>query len=209
MLTKGPSPGGEGEDSPAAKRHPLSEGDKTYRTDETDMKDTKDSIKIRHLMEQAERLPKHDSIVVLKALLATVAEEDGDWTQTLRMAIEEAEERQEAPEIHCSYRISSRQVTTFVKLFRIIYDLHIFETADGRIASNSENFINDLALFFNTEIKHTRNLLSSAKRTGTFMDVFDRLHELAQAYYEKGDGLDAGKRVEAREWQQRIDFGNY
>ena len=173
------------------------------------MSETKDSVKIRHLMEQAERLSKRDCVVVLKALLATVAEEDGDWMQTLRMAIEEAEERQETPEIHSSYRISSRQVTAFVKLFRIIYDLHIFETADGRIASNSENFINDLALFFNTEIKHTRNLLSSAKRTGNFMDVFDRLHELAQAYYEKGDELNAGKRVEAREWQQRIDFGRY
>ena len=173
------------------------------------MAETKDSVKIRHLMEQAERLPKHDSIVVLKALLATVAEEDGDWTQTLRMAIEEAEERQEAPEIHSSYRISSRQITTFVKLFRIVYDLHIFETTDGRIASNSENFINDLARFFNTEIKHTRNLLSSAKRTGNFMDVFERLHELAQAYYEKGDGLNAGKRAEAREWQQRIDFDSF
>ena len=173
------------------------------------MKETKDSIKIRHLMERAGRLPKQDSIVVLKALLATVAEEDGDWTQTLRMAIEEAEERQEAPEIHSSYRISSRQVTTFVKLFRIIYDLHIFETADGRIASTSENFINDLARFFNTEIKHTRNLLSSAKRTSTFMDVFDRLHELAQAYYEKGEGLETGKRAEAREWQQRIDFDSF
>ena len=173
------------------------------------MTETKDSVKIRLLMEQAERLPKQDCIVVLKAVMATVAEEHGDWTQTLRMAIDEVEERQEAPEIHSSYRISSRQVTTFVKLFRIIYDLHIFETADGRIASNSENFINDLARFFNTEIKHTRNLLSSAKRTSTFMDVFDRLHELAQAYYEKGEGLETGKRAEAREWQQRIDFDSF
>jgi hypothetical protein len=64
------------------------------------MSETKDSVKIRHLMEQAERLPKHDSIVVLKTLLATVAEEDGDWTQTLRMAIEEVEEREEAAELH-------------------------------------------------------------------------------------------------------------
>ena len=173
------------------------------------MSETKDSVKIRHLMEQAERLPKQDCIVVLKALLATVAEEDGDWTQTLRMAIEEAEEREEAAELHSRYRISKQKTTTFVKLFRIVYDLHIFETADGRIASNSENFINDLALFFNSEIKHTRNLLSSAKRTGNFMDVFDRLHELAQAYYEKGEGLETGKRAEAREWQQRIDFGNF
>ena len=173
------------------------------------MNETKDSIKIRHLMEQAGRLPKHDSIVVLKALLATVAEEDGDWTQTLRMAIEEAEERQEAPEIHSSYRISSRQVTTFVKLFRIVYDLHIFETADGRIASNSEDFVCDLGLYFNTEIRNMRNLLSSANRTSNFMDVFERLHELAQAYYEKGDGLNAGKRAEAREWQQRIDFDSF
>ena len=170
------------------------------------MTETKDSVKIRHLMEQAERLPKQDCIVVLKTLMATVAEEHGDWTQTLRMAIEEAEERQETPEIHSSYRISSRQVTTFVKLFRIIYDLHIFETADGRIASNSEDFVCDLGLYFNTEIRNMRNLLSSAKRTGNFMDVFERLHELAQTYYEKGDGLETGKRAEAREWQQRLDF---
>ena len=160
-------------------------------------------------MEQAGRLPKHDSIVVLKALLATVAEEDGDWTQTLRMAIEEAEERQETVELRSCYRISKQKTTAFVKLFRIVYDLHIFETADGRIASNSEDFICDLGQYFNTEIKHTRNLLSAAKRTSTFMDVFERLQELAQAYYEKGEGLDTGKRAEAREWQQRIDFGNF
>ena len=162
------------------------------------MSESKDFVKIRHLMEYAERLPKHDNVVVLKALLATIAEEDGDWTQTLRMAIEEIEERQEAPEIHSSYRISSRQVTTFVKLFRIVYDLHIFETTDGRIASNSEDFICDLGLFFNTEIKRTSN----------FMDVFDRLLELAQVYYEKGDGLNMGKRM-VRERQERIDFGSY
>ncbi len=59
------------------------------------MEETKDPVKIRHLMEQAGRLPKHDGIIVLKALLATVAEENGDWTQTLRMAIEEAAERKE------------------------------------------------------------------------------------------------------------------
>ena len=96
-----------------------------------------------------------------------------------------------------------------MKLFRIIYDLHIFETADGRIASNSEDFVCDLGLYFNTDIRNMRNLLSSAKRTGNFMDVFERLHELAQAYYEKGDGLNAGKRAEAREWQQRIDFEGF
>ena len=55
-----------------------------------------------------------------------------------------------------------------------------------------------MGLYFNTEIRNMRNLLSSAKRTGNFMDVFDRLHELAQAYYEKGDGLNAGKWAEAR-----------
>lgn len=35
------------------------------------MNETKDSVKIRHLMEQAERLPKMDCVVVLKAVLAT------------------------------------------------------------------------------------------------------------------------------------------
>ena len=170
------------------------------------MNESKEYVKIRHLMEEAERLPKHDAEVVLKAVRAAVAEENNDWDRILDLAIERIKDRRETAEIHSSYRISSRQITTFVKLFRIIYDLHLFETDDGKYASNSEDFINDLALYFNTEIKHLRNLLSAAKRTGNFMDVFDRLHDLAQAYYEKGEGMNASKRVEARESQQRIDF---
>ena len=173
------------------------------------MSDNKDSVKIQHLIDEAERLPKDEAIAVLRAVQATVAGENGNWNQVVGTAIERIKERKETAEIHSSYRISSRQVTTFVKLFRIIYDLHIFETADGRIASNSEDFVCDLGLYFNTEIRNMRNLLSSAKRTGNFMDVFDRLHELAQAYYEKGDGLNAGKWAEAREWQQRIDFDSF
>ena len=169
------------------------------------MSDNKDSVKIQHLIDEAERLPKQEAIAVLRALQAAVAGEN----EVVGTAIERIKERKEKTEIRSSYRISSRQVTTFVKLFRIVYDLHIFETADGRYVSNSEDFINDLALYFNTEIKHLRNLLSAAKRTGNFMDVFDRLHGLAQAYYEKGEGMNASKRVEARESQQRIDFDSF
>ena len=57
------------------------------------MSDNKDCVKIQHLIDEAERLPKDEAMLVLKAVMATVAEEDGDWTQTLRMAIEEVEER--------------------------------------------------------------------------------------------------------------------
>ena len=176
---------------------------------DVNMSDNKDSVKIQHLIDEAERLPKQEAIAVLRALQAAVAGENGNWNQVVGTAIERIKERKEKTEIRSSYRISSRQVTTFVKLFRIVYDLHIFETADGRYVSNSEDFINDLALYFNTEIKHLRNLLSAAKRTGNFMDVFDRLHDLAQAYYEKGEGMNASKRVEARESQQRIDFDSF
>lgn len=173
------------------------------------MRETKDSVKIRHLMEQAERLTKSEALVVLKTLLVTVAEEDDDWDRVLSVAIERVEERKEVVERRSAYRIPERKATTFVKLFRIVYDLHLFETVDGRYVSNYEDFICDLGLYFNTEIRYPRNLLSSAKRTDSFMDVFDRLHELAQAYYEKGDGLDGGKRDEVRERQQRIDFDGF
>ena len=111
---------------------------------------------------------------MLRAVQATVAGENGNWSQVVGTAIERIKERK--------------------------------ETSDGRIASNSENFINDLARFFNTEIKHTRNLLSAAKRTEYFMSVFDRLHYLAQAYYDQDEGLDANNKAVACESQQRIDF---
>ena len=37
------------------------------------MSETKDSVKIRHLMEQAERLPKDEALLVLKAIRSAVA----------------------------------------------------------------------------------------------------------------------------------------
>jgi hypothetical protein len=63
-------------------------------------------------------------------------------------------------------RRGNDETTAFVKLFRIIYDLHIFETADGRIASNSEDFVCDLGLYFNTEIRNMRNLLFVGQTDG-------------------------------------------
>ena len=51
------------------------------------MKETKDSIKIRHLMEQAERLPKDEAMLVLKAVRSAVAGERSFWTDAVAVYI--------------------------------------------------------------------------------------------------------------------------
>ena len=71
------------------------------------MSDNKDSVKIQHLIDEAERLPKDEAIAMLRAVQATVAVENGNWNQVVGTAIERIKERKKTAEIHSFYKISS------------------------------------------------------------------------------------------------------
>ena len=149
-----------------------------------------DSVKIANLIKTAQELPKHDADVLLKALQVVIAEEECDWKELVKLAIEQNSSRIEHAPPRSPYHIIDRKMTAFVKLFRLIYKLHIFEKNDGSIVSNSYDFIVDLGNYFNTKINNPRNLMSAAKRTDCFMDEFNRLRSLAEAYYNDEDQED-------------------
>lgn len=173
------------------------------------LNDTKQFVKIQTLMRKAAELPKDDHIKALKLIRSTVAEESGNWDQILSMAIDQAIERPDVDIPRSPYKISYRQLTSFVKLARVIYELKIFEKHDGGKLTNAEDFVTNLCSYFNTEIANVRSVLSSAKQTENFLDIFDQLRDKAVIYYSKGLDLDnhSGKpTINKRPSNIEIDF---
>lgn len=85
-----------------------------------------------------------------------------------------------------NYKISDNKKTDFIKIISAMYDLRMFESIDGKYASNKKKLIEDIGVFFNTDIKDYSVLLSKAKSSSAnFLDVFDQLKTKAEIYYEK------------------------
>lgn len=160
---------------------------------DVNMSDNKDCVKIQHLIDEAERLPKDEAMLVLKAVRSAVAVGNDDWDRIVELAMERIAERRDVQSASSSYHIANRQITNFVKIMRAAYDIHIFECNNGLYASNFEEFIGALGAFFNTEINAPHVLLSTAKQNNNFMEVFKRLTAKASDYYTRGDALESTK----------------
>ena len=66
-----------------------------------------------------------------------------------------------------------------------MYDCRMFKTIDGNIASNKKELIKTLGEFFNIEINDYSKLLSAAKNTNNYLDIFDKLKSKGEDYYKK------------------------
>ena len=143
-------------------------------------------VRIPTLMYYAERLSNHDAKVVLEAAKYAAAYDKGDWAKILEMDLARISLRPEAGVILSPYTIKDRQLTNFIKLLSMIYELSIFKTIDGSKMPSSDNFVIEVSSYFNADASNVRSLLSSAKQTENFMEVFDTLRDHAEAYYYKG-----------------------
>ena len=147
------------------------------------------SIPIQMLIDHAMKLDKDQATTVLKLLKSANAKFDQNWNVLIQIALDECASRPTNNINPSHYRIAKDQQTTFVKLMKVICQTHIFETTDGKIVSNVEDFIRDVAAFLNTSIKNPSSLLSAARKTDNFMAIFDTIHKYAYEYYTKDDGL--------------------
>ena len=82
-----------------------------------------------------------------------------------------------------SYAIENK--TDFIKIISAMYDCRMFKTIDGNIASNKKELIKTLGEFFNIEINDYSKLLSAAKNTNNYLDIFDKLTSKGEDYYKK------------------------
>lgn len=83
------------------------------------------------------------------------------------------------------YTISDANKTDFIKIISAMYDYRMFGTVDGKIASNKKDLIKALGEFFNTRIDDYSKLLSAAKNTCNYLDIFDKLKSKGEKYYKK------------------------
>lgn len=89
--------------------------------------------------------------------------------------------------VRSKYRIAKDKKTDFIKIISSMYDCRLFETQDGKFASNKQDLFNILGVFFNEDFKQYSTLLSNARYTENFLEIFDKLKERAKKYSEKED----------------------
>lgn len=83
------------------------------------------------------------------------------------------------------YRIAKGRKSDFLKILSAAYDLRMFMTADGRVASNKQELITAVGRVFGTELKNYSSMLSNAKQKANFMEVFEQLLEKGRRYYNE------------------------
>ncbi|MDR1584205.1 MAG: hypothetical protein LBS55_13295 [Prevotellaceae bacterium] len=84
------------------------------------------------------------------------------------------------------FRIAKGRKTDFVKIISAMYDLHLFETPGGMIASNKQGLFDALGSFLGEDFTGYSALLGAAKaQAKNFTDVFDKLKTKAADYEDK------------------------
>lgn len=92
---------------------------------------------------------------------------------------------QESTQGRSSFRIANGKKTDFAKIVSAMYDLRMFETSDGKIASNKQKLFDVLGKVFNEDFSSYSTLLNRAKQSVSYTDIFDKLKNKAQEYDDK------------------------
>jgi vacuolar-type H+-ATPase subunit I/STV1 len=104
-----------------------------------------------------------------------------DDIDKLKERISELEKK--LAETSTQFCIAEKRKTDFIKIINAMYELRMFETTDGKIASNKQLLFNALGSFFNNNFEAYSTLLSNAKETANYLEVFEKLKEKAENYY--------------------------
>ncbi|MBP5567036.1 MAG: hypothetical protein J6X57_06105 [Bacteroidales bacterium] len=137
--------------------------------------------KIKDIVAIAKTFPESEAKSVFNVIRMLIADEDKNWIEKLN-----AEEKvlAESGSSSSKYRIANRKNTDFAKIVSAMYDIQLFMTSDGLLASNKQELMEALGKFFHVDLSGYSTLLSRAKDTDSYMDVFEKLSQAAQAYYD-------------------------
>lgn len=83
------------------------------------------------------------------------------------------------------FRIAKNQKTNFAKIISAMFDLHMFEDENGKIASSKQKLLDDLGAFFGTDFKNLSQLLNAGKQNANYTEIFDKLKNKAEQYDNK------------------------
>lgn len=83
------------------------------------------------------------------------------------------------------FRIAKNHKTNFAKIISAMFDLHMFEDENGKIASSKQKLLDDLGAFFGTDFKNLSQLLNAGKQNANYTEIFDKLKNKAEQYDNK------------------------
>jgi hypothetical protein len=140
------------------------------------------TLKVRDIVEIAKTLPEHDRKIIFDVVRLLIADQDNNWIEKVN-----AEERvlQDRALNSAKFRLANRRNTDFVKIISAMYDCRMFMTPDGLLASNKQDVMNEFGKLLQADLSSYSTLLSRAKDTDSYLDVFDQLKEAAEKYYNQ------------------------
>jgi hypothetical protein len=168
-------------------------------------------IKIPTLIILAERLPPSETRIVLDVVKQAAAFDKGDWTEILKDLSERCAVRKEPKvlkAVHSKFIIDEEEKTTFVKIMKALFDLHIIKNLDGSYTGDFGTFIHDQGELLNTDLVQPYSKLSKAKSTKIYMKTFAKLCIAAKRFQVKGLGTKGSKSVEltVNDFAKLLDF---
>lgn len=91
-------------------------------------------------------------------------------------------EQQEVKLGKSHFRIAQKHKTNFAKVLSAMFELHMFENENGKIASNKQKLIEELGIFFDTNYKNLSQLLNASKQNNNYIEIFEKMKEKAKEY---------------------------
>lgn len=139
------------------------------------------TAKIKDIVAIAKTLPPQDCKTVFNVVRLLIADQNDDWIERI-----DAEERVlDNRLVSSKFRIANRKNTDFIKIVSAMYECHLFVTPDGLRASNKQELLNEFGKLFQADMSSSSTLLSRAKDTKNFLDIFDQLKSEAKKYYNE------------------------
>lgn len=140
-------------------------------------------------LEDKEEITKHDSafsneLKQLREENARLRElTNSSVKKELLQILQTQEKAQACSSVESKFRITSRKNTDVIKIISAMFDMKLFSTSDGKLASNKQEVMENFGRLLGADFSNYSASLSAAKNTANFMKTFEELFKVAEEYY--------------------------
>lgn len=137
------------------------------------------TAKIKDIVAIAKTFPESERKAIFNMLRLLISDQDNNWIERINT---EEKILDEGSLNSAKYRIANRRGTDFIKIISAMYDLRLFMTPEGLIASNKQDVMNAFGKVLQMDMSSYSTLLSTAKGNANFLEIFDSLKNAAEKY---------------------------
>lgn len=139
------------------------------------------TVKVKDVFEIARTSSPSVKAEMLNIIRQVIAKDDNNWIECIKAELQRDTGKNL---IESKYRITARHNTDIIKIVSAMFDMHLFSTPDGMLASSKQDIMENIGKLFSTDFSKYSASLSAAKQTAGFMDTFNELTAKAKEYYD-------------------------